>query len=48
MTRTNPSLARIGFVAMLAACLVLSACGRRGPPLPPVNASVEAPANQAN
>ncbi len=35
MTRNNPGLIRIGFVAVLAACLVLSACGRRGPPLPP-------------
>ncbi len=41
MTRTNPTLARIGFVAVVAACVVLSACGRRGPPEAPVATPAE-------
>lgn len=43
MTRNHPGLIRIGFVAVLAACLVLSACGRRGPPLPPPAAAATVP-----
>jgi predicted small lipoprotein YifL len=38
-------IARIGLAAMLAACLVLPACGRRGPPEAPLApATTEAPA----
>ena len=43
MTRNNPGLVHIGFVAVLAACLVLSACGRRGPPLPPPTTAADVP-----
>lgn len=41
MTRTSPRLAGIGFVAILAACVVLSGCGRRGPPEAPVTTAAE-------
>lgn len=36
MIRTNASLTKISLVAVLAACVVLSACGRRGPPEAPI------------
>jgi predicted small lipoprotein YifL len=45
MTGEPTRLLRVGCLVLLAACLVLSACGRKGPPEAPVAApAAEAPA----
>jgi predicted small lipoprotein YifL len=46
MTGQPARLMRAGCLVLLAACLILSACGRKGPPEAPVSAPA-APASAA-